>query len=76
MGMALKRKPTRYDTPPTKAQLEADRRGRIEADRQEQEQDDLDNQPATPELIAALGFNPDDEWPDEDALNEAFVNDD
>jgi hypothetical protein len=26
-----------------------------------EEQEDLDDQPATPELIAALGFNPDDE---------------
>jgi hypothetical protein len=28
-----------------------------------EEQEDLDFQPATPELIAKLGFDPDEEWP-------------
>jgi hypothetical protein len=63
--MASPKPPKRYATPPTEAQLEADQISNLEAQREEGEQDDLDNQPATPELIEALGFNPDEEWPDD-----------
>jgi hypothetical protein len=70
--MATPKPPKRYARPPTKAQLEVDRKANLEAQRQEQEEDDLESQPATPELIAKLGFNPDEDeerdpdyWPDE-----------